>query len=196
MIKPDANELIPWRGVVIDRRTAALICVVERELGYELSIVKAHEEGGSNVSSTTHTGLGVVDLPPYDWQNKLKALKKYAAAHYRTSDQGPWSPHIHFCSLHTGGMDPLARSQVASYLATPPRDGLAGNALDPRPWRHPEQQVFNFDAYWHDQLLDQRITGLRARLKKTAERISALRTRRKTLKAQIAAAKDQKTYLH
>ncbi len=195
MSKPDPNELIAWRGVIIDRRTAALIVVVEQELGYELTLIKAHDAGSpGSVSSTTHNGLGVVDLAPYDYANKVRALKKFAATYYRTSAQGPWSPHIHFASFCTIGMDPLAVAQVADYKAG--RNGLSGHAADPYPWRHPAEQVFNFDAYWTDQMLEKRIAGIKARLKKVADRISALRARRETLRAQLKAAKSGLTYLH
>jgi hypothetical protein len=78
----------------------------------------------------------------------------------------------------------------------PPRNGLSGHALDPDPWRHPDEDVFDFYAYWHDGLLEQRIKGLRAKLKRIRERMSALRARRKNLKAQIAAAREKQEYLH
>jgi len=193
--RPDPDELIAWRGVVIDRRTAALLCVVEQELGYTLSIIKAHEMGGAgSVSSTTHNGLGVVDLAPYDAKNKLRALKKFMGAYHRTPSQGPWSEHIHACSFVTRGMDPLAVAQLVDFDKL--LDGLAGHRPDPDPWRHPDAQKFNYDAYWHDLLLEQRVTGLKARLKKVAEHMSMLRAKRRMLKAQIAAARDKQTYLH
>jgi hypothetical protein len=195
--KPDPHELIAWRGVTIDRCTAAAIVVCEQELGYELTLIKAHDAGApGSVSSTTHNGLGVVDFAPYDWQNKLRALKKFMAANHRVPAQGPWSEHIHACSFCTIGMDPLAVAQIRDYNHKPPLDGLAGHRPDPDPWRHPAQQVFDFDAYWTDTLLQQRITTIRGRLKKVADRISALRARRRNLRAQLKAAKSGLTYLH
>jgi hypothetical protein len=194
MNKHDPDELIAWRGVVISRRDAAMVVVCEQELGYELSIIKAYEAGESAVSASTHTGLGVLDLAPYDAQRKLKVLKKYSAAYYRRTWQGPWSEHIHLCSFNQVGMDPLARAQIGDYQRG--LDGLAGHNPDPDPWRHPDAQPFIYYKYLTDEELNRKITTLKGRLKKVADRISALRAKRKTLRAQIKAAKDGRTYLH
>ena len=191
---PDPNELIAWRGVVICRRDAAMIVVCERRLGYELSIIKAYEPGGSTVSSTTHTGLGVLDLAPYDAKNKQRVLKEFSAAYFRRTWQGPWSEHIHLCSFHLQGMDPQARAQLVDYHRL--LDGLAGHNDDPDPWRHPDEKPFIYYKYLTDEELNRKITTLKGRLKKIADRISALRAKRKTLRAQIKAAKDGITYLH
>lgn len=195
-VRPDPNELIAWRGVVIDRRTAAAIVVCERSLGYQLTLIKAHAPGESAVSASTHTGLGVVDFAPYDWENKLRVLKEFFAAYFRTEADGPWSPHIHAASFCIIGMDPLAVAQIRDYDMRPPRNGLSNHALDRNPWRHPDEEPFDFYAYWYDGILEQRIRGLRARLKTIRERMSALRARRQNIKAQIAAARDKQTYLH
>lgn len=193
----DPHELIAWRGVVIDRCTAGAIVVAEQKLGYELTIIKAHEQGSpGSVSSTTHNGLGAIDLAPYDWERKMRVLKEFFAIYHRTPDQGPWSEHLHGCSFCTVGMDPLAVAQIRDYNMKPPRNGLAGHALDPNPWRHPDAEPFDYHAYLTDEMLNRRITTLKGRLKKVVDRISALRAKRETLRAQIQAAKDGITYLH
>lgn len=194
--QPDPHEYIRWRGVTIDRRTAAALAVAEQRLGYELTVIKAHNVAGAgSVSATTHNGTGVCDLAPYDAVRKRNVLEDIGFAVYRRyPDEGPWAQHLHVILRGPGhGLDPAAQRQVDSWLAG--RNGLVSNRPDRDQYRpSPMPRPFNYAAWWNDGLLDQKISGLRARRKRLAERISALRARRKTLGAEMAAAKKKKRY--
>jgi hypothetical protein len=63
------------------------------------------------------------------------------------------------------------------------RDGLAGNGVDTFPY-HPPLERFNYDAWWHDQLLDQQIDGLTAKINGWLDKVSTARAVRKRLREQ------------
>ena len=81
------------------------------------------------------------------------------------------------------GLNDLAEWQRD--VAYPNRwSGLVGNATDTFPF-HPALTTFDYNGWWHDQLLETRITGITARIKGLQERISALRAKRALLRAQL-----------
>lgn len=197
---PDPGDLIPFRGAIVDRRTAAALTVAERKLGYELSVVKGHDVASADsVSSTTHNGRGVVDLAPFDWQRKLRVLKEVGfAIWHRLPSEGPWSEHEHGALIGVGhGLDPSAQRQVDSFKAG--RNGLANDAPDRNPWRpSPAPQPFSYAAWWREQqdesrddILKARVKGWKATRKKLADRISAMRARRRRLGKRIEAARSE-----
>jgi hypothetical protein len=81
-------------------------------------------------SASTHDRWGVVDLLPWDWENKVRVLRAVGfAAWHRPAIAGLWSEHIHAVLIGHPDLDPMAARQVDSYRAH--RDGLKSNAPDP-----------------------------------------------------------------
>lgn len=185
MTHPDPHEYIQWRGVTIDRRTAAALSVVEERLGYQLTLVKAHDPRDSAVSSNTHKGTGVVDLAPADADNKMRELKKIGFAPYHRIPADGFPEHLHIILRGQGhGLDPEAQRQVNDWMMTPPRNGLANHGLDRDPGRpNPLPEEFSYAAWWRDGILDKKITGVNARIKTWREKIAAAKTRRAMLKS-------------
>jgi hypothetical protein len=81
-------------AMVINQRTAGMLRRVEDRLGYELTITQGgHHEGG--VSGGTHLHMAV-DLAPFDWGRKVRALRLEGfAAWHRVAIAGTWPEHIH-----------------------------------------------------------------------------------------------------
>jgi hypothetical protein len=81
-------------AMVINQRTAGMLRRVEDRLGYELTITQGgHHEGG--VSGGTHLHMAV-DLAPFDWGRKVRALRLEGfAAWHRVAIPGTWPEHIH-----------------------------------------------------------------------------------------------------
>jgi len=195
---PDPTEVITFRGKQLDRRTAALLTVVEKDLGYELTVVQGKNPGGVSASAGTHDGIGVVDLSPFDWRNKVAVGRKHGLdIWHRMPSEGPWAEHCHgVIHGHPEDVAPVAVRQTGAYDRH--TNGLANDAPDTF-FFHPDRPpVFSYVAWWKDQQAQKRDDITRANVKKwrstrkrLAERISALRARRAMLKAKIAAAQKQ-----
>jgi hypothetical protein len=173
---PDPLAKVLFRGKTMDRKTAAALAIAERRLGYELTVVQgAYNAGGVRQSAGTHDGGGVVDLAPFDAKRKVKVLRDLGfAAWHRPAIPGLWGAHIHAVMRGHQDLAPAAGAQVVSYLAG--RDGLAGNSVDPDPYR-PDVEPFSYAKAWRDDLLRQRIRGFKAQRQKLADRISATRAK-------------------
>lgn len=164
MSTPNPLEYITFRGVTVDRKTAAALQVVENRLGRKLVVIQGHNPGGVTASAGTHDKGGVVDLGVADWANTLKVCKQVGfAIWHRTPDEGPWVEHLHGCLIGHQNMTDLAVRQVQSYLAG--RNGLSDNALDKNPWRpSPMPENFSYAKWWNDQLLLDQIGNLRTQI--------------------------------
>lgn len=135
MMRPMKPYSIVLRdGKKVDAITDAALKSTEATLGYELTVVQgSYNAGGVDASAGTHDGGGVVDLLPWDYVNKIRALRRIGfAAWYRPEIPGLWGPHIHAVLIGNKKLAPVASRQVAAYLAG--RDGLASNGPD-RHWR-------------------------------------------------------------
>jgi hypothetical protein len=195
---PDPTEIITFRGKRLDRRTAALLTVCEEELGYQLTVVQGYNPGGVNASAGTHDGIGVVDLAPFDWRNKVKVTRKHGLdSWHRLPSEGPWPEHCHgVIHGHPQDVAPSAVRQTQSYDRHD--NGLANDAHDPFPY-HPERPpIFNYAAWWQaqqasgrDDILKANVKKWRSARKRLAEQISALRARRALLKKKIDAANKE-----
>lgn len=178
MTTPDPLERITFRGKTMDRKTAAALAVAERRLGYDLTVVQgSYNPGGVGASGGTHDEGGVVDLSPWDRKRKVRVLRDLGfAAWYRPklvrNGKLIWNAHIHAVLMGHQDLAPAAARQVTSFRAL--RDGLAGNGVDPNPYR-PRVTPFNFSAAWRDDLLRSRNTSLRARIKALRDRVAANR---------------------
>jgi len=196
---PDPYELIQWRGgpEKVDRRTAAMLTVMEEKLGYELSVVQGFDPlGGVSASAGTH-GHGAVDLAPFDWRNKVAVGRKVGFdIWHRMPNEGPWAEHEHGIDHGNKRLTGPAQRQTVQYDNK--TNGLANFGPDTF-FFHPDRPpVFNYAAWWKDQQAAKRDDIARANVKKwratrkrLAERISTLRARRAMLKAKIAAAQKQ-----
>lgn len=181
---PNPLDHVVFRGRIMDRKTAALLVIAERRLGYELSVTQGcYNAGVVAASGGTHDEGGVGDLAPYDHRHKVKVLRDLGcAAWYRPAIPRLWSAHIHFVVIGHQDLAPAAADQVVKYNNG--ENGLAGHTRDPNPYR-PEVEPFSFSDAWHDDLLRQRITGFKARLKTLRDRASAIRRRMETSSEKI-----------
>ena len=127
----------------VDWKTRAALEEAQALLGYPLTVVQgSYNHGGVSASAGTHDGGGVVDLLAWDWQRKVKALRKVGfAAWYRPPVRGLWGPHIHAVLIDHGKLAPVAARQVTAYRNG--RDGLRSNLPD-RFWRPSPIPVFHY----------------------------------------------------
>lgn len=131
-VKP--YDIVSRDGKKVDALTDAALKSAEAMLQYGLTIVQgSYNAGGVDASAGTHDGGGVVDLLPWDYPNKIRALRKVGfAAWYRPEIPGLWGPHIHAVLIGNKKLSPVAARQVDAYRSQ--RDGLASNGPD-RHWR-------------------------------------------------------------
>lgn len=125
----DRYERTTHDGKPVDRYTHWNLDLAEQRLGYPLTIMQGSYHPGVGASAGTHDGGGVVDLLPWDWQNKVRVLRELGfAAWHRPKRMGVWPEHIHAVLIGNERLAPLAKQQVTAYRNG--RDGLAGNAID------------------------------------------------------------------
>lgn len=181
--KPDRDEIIWFRGWKMTRYTAAALRVLEEKLGFELSIVQGPWNGDVDASAGTHNKDGVVDLAPYRAKKKCTLARRNSWAMWiRPKRPGVWGKHLHGCLLRARPMADLAKWQRD--VAYPNKwSGLSGNATDTFPV-HPVLEPFDYNEWWHDQLLDDRIQGVTATINKYVDKLSAARAKRKKLVAE------------
>lgn len=145
-----AYSRVDWRGHRFDQRTLSAVKELERQsiaagLG-PLRVAQAgYNPGGVAASAGTHDLGGVVDLSikhlsASDQRTFLRLSRRLGWASWiRTADQGfPLHWHGVLIGHKAGHIAPGAAAQVLAYDAG--RDGLAGNRIDPNPWR-PAQRV-------------------------------------------------------
>lgn len=174
---PKAFDRVTFRGKPMDNKTMYGLMVAERRLGYELTVTQGcYNKGGVPASAGTHDLGGVVDLAPWDQENKVRVLRDLGwAAWYRSPSEGPWPAHIHAVMIDHGNLSAGAAAQVESYRAG--RNGLANNVADPNPYRPNPIPVFDYTGAVRDERIRGRITGLQAQIKRLRDRISANRAR-------------------
>lgn len=132
-------------GKPVDWLTDMALQECERRLGYPLTVLQGRTVGtGVAASAGTHDGWGVVDLAPWDHENKVRVAKAVGFfAWFRPElwrdGKRIWPDHIHMGLIDHPALAPEAAAQQVDYLAHPPRDGLADHAPDPS-W-HPSPPV-------------------------------------------------------
>lgn len=126
-------DLTTHDGKTVDMLTHLALLEAEQILGYTLSITQgSYNAGGVGASAGTHDGGGAVDLPAWDWERKVRALRKVGfAAWYRPTIPGLWNEHIHAVLIGNRKLAAGARHQVDEYLAG--RNGLANRGPDTGP---------------------------------------------------------------
>lgn len=183
--KPDPWEIVTFRGWRMSRYTATALRVLEELLGFELSLVQGPYNKGVDDSAGTHDLDGVVDLAAYRAKKKCTIARRHSWAMwirpYNWDGQGGMK-HLHGCLLRARPMAALAQQQRD--VAYPNKqNGLSGGGHDSFPV-HPELETFDYNEWWHDKLLDDRIRGLTATINRLVDKLSAARAKRKRLQAQ------------
>ena len=170
-------------GKKVDALTDAALKRAEKRLGYSLTITQgSYNAGGVAASAGTHDGGGVVDLMPWDWQNKVTALRAVGfAAWYRPAIPGLWPSHCHAVLIGHAKLAPVAFRQVQAYLAR--RDGLKDNGPDSDPgWTNTARYtVESFKADAQRVRITERVTAKKSRIATLRDQIRALRAKRKAL---------------
>jgi hypothetical protein len=137
MNAPKPYDLTTHGGKRVDWLTKAALLKAERMLGYELTIVQgSYNSGKVSASAGTHDGGGVVDLAPWDWERKVRALRLCGfRAWYRKelwkNGKRVWGDHIHAVQQGNDKLSPGAVQQVLQAIRG--RDGLAASGPDPHP---------------------------------------------------------------
>ena len=73
-------ERVVYNGALMDEKTKAFVQAMEAKLGYPLTIVQGcYNRGGVSASAGTHDLGGVVDLVPWDFENKVKVARELGA---------------------------------------------------------------------------------------------------------------------
>lgn len=181
--KPNPWEIITYKGWRMSRYTAAAISVYQEKLGFELTLIQGPYNKGVGPSAGTHDLDGVIDISTWRWRRKLEVGRRTSWAIWRRATlPGVWSEHCHGVLKRAKPMASLAVFQLE--VAYPARqDGLSGNGPDNFPV-HPPLKEFDYNEWWHDKLLDQRIDGLSARINRYVDKVVAARQARKRLRAQ------------
>lgn len=182
MTAPSATARVIFRGVEVDYKTRAFLQVMERRLGYELTIVQGSYSTAVEQSGGTHAGGGVVDLAPFDHKRKVRVARDLGAAVWyrglrrRADGSILWRPHIHLVIIGHQTLSVEAKAQVVKYLSG--QDGLAGSRPDPNPYRPvPAPPPFNYRLSNRDDALRLRILDMKGRVRTLQDRISAARSR-------------------
>lgn len=135
-------EKVVYNGALMDEKTKAFVQAMEAKLGYPLTIVQGcYNAGGVAASAGTHDLGGVIDLVPWDFENKVKAARELGAfAWHRPPIPKVWGEHIHLGIRNQGNLASVAQRQQDDYDGKPGRDGLASHAIDPNKF-HPDPPV-------------------------------------------------------
>lgn len=183
----DRYEIVTFHGKRVDKYTRAALLAVEKELGYELTIVQgSYNAGGVSASAGTHDGGGVVDLAPTDRENKVKALRKHGfAAWYRPTLPGVWGAHIHAVLIGNAKLSRSAANQVTAYRNR--RDGLKGNAVD-NTWRPATIKAF---AYVVDAPVENHVTRGRELIEQGLAELDKASPKRKVVHRETKVIRER-----
>lgn len=119
------------RKRTVDWKTRAALEEAERRLGYTLTLTQGSYNTTVKASAKTHWEGGVVDLAPFDHENKVRVLREIGFAAWYRPRSSSWPPHIHAVLIDHGNLHPQAKAQVDQYRKG--TDGLAGHRHDPTP---------------------------------------------------------------
>jgi hypothetical protein len=128
----DAWDHVTFRGVTLNKRTAAFLLDVEAELGYKLAVIQGSYHPGVSQSGGTHDKGGVFDCWDVfndDPEHIQHVLRKHGGfAWFRPTIPGLWNQHIHCGVLGETDMSSTLAAQGPKYRDY--LDGLASNAAD------------------------------------------------------------------
>jgi len=137
----DPYERITFRGVTVNRRTAAMLLLAEKRSGVSVQLAQGSYHPGVAASGSTHVGGGAVDvrcvqLADAQRRRLVHALKDAGfACWYRPAVPGLWGAHIHCVAIGDREASAAAKWQVAEYLAG--RSGLVSRGADRTYRAHP-----------------------------------------------------------
>lgn len=142
-----AYDHVIFNGVLLNKRTAAMLEEVQRRLGYKLTLYQGSYNGGRvGPSAGTHDGGGAVDLAPADWEKKVRALRNVGFAAWHRQASSEWVEHIHAVAIGDKQLAPLAALQVKGYREN--RDGLGPWPFGPDNTYHPSPiPTFNYNPH-------------------------------------------------
>jgi hypothetical protein len=157
----DAWDHVTFRGVTLNKRTAAFLLDVEVELGYKLAVIQGSYHPGVSQSGGTHDKGGVFDCwdvfndDPLHIQRVLRKHGGFGWFRPTLIINGVliWNQHIHCGVLGDTDMSPSLAAQVPDYRNY--LDGLASHAADPS-W-HPFDKgndptpVFDYPQWLKEQ---------------------------------------------
>lgn len=160
----DAYERTTLDGHTVNRRTLAAFLTAQArpQTDNDWTVFQgSYNAGGVSQSAGTHDGGGAIDVSPFNWEQRVHALRAVGfAAWHRPAIPNLWGEHIHCILIGDKEMSPAAREQVAQFRNH--QDGLAGHGPD-NTWRPNPEVVFDYPAYLKEQ----------ARLKARAQRATA-----------------------
>jgi len=190
-----AYERVAWRGVTLNRRTAAMMEAAQRKIGRPFgSIPQGSYHSSTSASAGTHDGGGAVDIydpAPAQVQTAMRAVG--FAAWVRPTLPGVWSTHVHAIAIGDVQMSSGAASQVRDYYAH--RDGLASHAPD-NTWHPQPIPVFDYHAQGEEDDMQPADFDRIAQIVKNhtnpiAQALAAFRQGTRERDAQIIAAIDR-----
>jgi hypothetical protein len=128
----DAWDHVTFRGVTLNKRTAAFLLDVEAELGYKLAVIQGSYHPGVGASGGTHDKGGVFDCWDVFNDDPLRiqrVLRRHGGfGWFRRTLPGVWNQHLHCGVLGDIDMSPSLAAQVPDYRNY--LDGLASHAAD------------------------------------------------------------------
>jgi hypothetical protein len=157
----DPYERITWRGVTLNRRTAAMMEKAQKRFGRPFdSIPQGSYHAGTPASAGTHDGGGAVDIFDAGDLDRVQHVMRAVgfAAWHRTFVPGPngWHRHVHAIALGDKEMSDGARAQIPDYRNY--RDGLASHAADnswhPFPKGADPKPIFDYHQWLENQHMD------------------------------------------
>lgn len=170
-------------GKVIDALTEGALVRAEKALGRRIPVTQgSYNAGGVAASAGTHDGGGVVDVPAWEHDAVVTALRAVGfAAWYRPAIPNLWPAHIHAVLIGHGRLAPAAARQVQAYLVR--RDGLKSNLIDTDPgWTNTARytvQAFRADV--ERVKLDARETKKRGKIARLWSEVKNIRARRRKI---------------
>lgn len=170
-------------GKVIDALTEGALIRAEKLMGRRIAVTQgSYNAGGVAASAGTHDGGGVIDVPAWDHDEVVTALRTVGfAAWYRPAIPNLWPAHIHAVLIGHGRLAPAAARQVQAYLVR--RDGLKSNLVDTDPgWTNTARytvQAFRADV--ERAKIDARVTKKRGKIATLKAQVKAALARRRSL---------------
>jgi hypothetical protein len=151
----DAYDPVTYRGVTLNKRTAAAVIQAQRLYGRAFdAIPQGSYHSGTSASAGTHDGGGAIDV--YD--SHLDAVQHVMrvvgfAAWHRPYLAGEWNAHCHAIMLGDKEMSSGAKAQIPDYRNY--LDGLAyhqpDNSWHPFPKGDNPKPVFDYPKWVKEQ---------------------------------------------
>lgn len=147
----DAYEKVTVQGVTLDKLTYAAFQVAQAhsKKDNDWTIFQGSYHPGVGPSGGTHDGGGAIDISPFNWKKRVRALRLAGfAAWHRPAIPGLWGEHIHCVLIGNKMASQAAKDQIPDYVNY--KDGLAGHGPD-RTW-HPfpsggQPPAFQYDLW-------------------------------------------------